>query len=142
MQRTRWSGFRDVWRLIKPYWVSRDKWKGWLLLATIVGMALGQVYISVLHRGQRAMLLNMSDLKHGIIPAKHRQYRLGYLDTARASLDVTASALTSTLFDWRAADWDEVMRGELGVDRLADAWQKITASAGPLQTIGHSSVVP
>ena len=39
------------------------------------------------------------------------------------------------------ADWDEVMRGELGVDRLADGWQKITASAGPLQTIGHSSVV-
>jgi hypothetical protein len=38
-------------------------------------------------------------------------------------------------------DWDEVMRGELGLDRLADAWQKITASAGPLQTIGHSSVV-
>src|SRR5579875_2434921 len=39
------------------------------------------------------------------------------------------------------ADWDEVMRGELGVDRLADGWQKITASAGPMQTIGHSSVV-
>ncbi len=39
------------------------------------------------------------------------------------------------------ADWDEVMRGELGIDRLADAWRKITTSAGALQTIGHSSVV-
>jgi hypothetical protein len=39
------------------------------------------------------------------------------------------------------ADWDDVMRGELGVDRLAEAWRKITASAGSLQTIGHSSVV-
>ncbi|HEY3773764.1 MAG TPA: DUF3887 domain-containing protein [Solirubrobacteraceae bacterium] len=45
--------------------------------------------------------------------------------------------------DWEhvTADWDEVMRGELGLDRLADAWRKITASAGALQTIGHSSVV-
>ena len=38
------------------------------------------------------------------------------------------------------ADWDEVMRGELGVSRLAEAWRQIIASAGPLQTIGHSSV--
>lgn len=39
------------------------------------------------------------------------------------------------------ADWDDVMRGELGLERLAEGWRQITAGAGPLQTIGHSSVV-
>jgi len=38
-------------------------------------------------------------------------------------------------------DWDEVMLGELGVERLAEAWRQILASAGRLETIGHSSVV-
>ncbi|HTU29520.1 MAG TPA: DUF3887 domain-containing protein [Solirubrobacteraceae bacterium] len=43
-------------------------------------------------------------------------------------------------WDEVTADWDEVMREELGVDQVADAWRKITASAGALRTIGHSSV--
>jgi hypothetical protein len=44
-------------------------------------------------------------------------------------------------WDEVTADWDDVMRGELGVERLAEGWRKIAASAGPLQTIGHSSIV-
>ena len=39
------------------------------------------------------------------------------------------------------ADRDEVMRAELGVERLSDAWQKIIASAGPLQAIGHDDKI-
>jgi hypothetical protein len=38
------------------------------------------------------------------------------------------------------ADWDEVMRRELGAERLQEAWQQIIASAGPLQAIGEASV--
>jgi hypothetical protein len=38
------------------------------------------------------------------------------------------------------ADWDEIMRGELGAERLQEAWRQIIASAGPLQAIGQASV--
>ncbi len=38
------------------------------------------------------------------------------------------------------ADWDDVMRAQLGAQRLGEAWRQIVASAGPLQTIGQSSV--
>jgi hypothetical protein len=38
------------------------------------------------------------------------------------------------------ADWDDVMRRELSVDQVKQGWSQIVASAGPLQTIGHSTV--
>ncbi|MDE3061205.1 MAG: ABC transporter ATP-binding protein/permease, partial [Pseudomonadota bacterium] len=37
-----------AWQLTKPFWRSKGRWKDWLLLVTIIGLALGQVYISVL----------------------------------------------------------------------------------------------
>jgi putative ATP-binding cassette transporter len=42
------SDWRAVWRLIKPYWVSEEKWKAFGLLATVVALALGMVYVNVL----------------------------------------------------------------------------------------------
>ncbi len=42
------TNWRSTWRLILPYWVSEDRWKGRALLGTIVALALGQVYLSVL----------------------------------------------------------------------------------------------
>ena len=44
-ERVHW---RAVWQLIKPYWISEDKWKAFGLLAAIIGLALGMVYINVL----------------------------------------------------------------------------------------------
>jgi vitamin B12/bleomycin/antimicrobial peptide transport system ATP-binding/permease protein len=42
------SGFvRDVWRLIKPYWTSEEKFSAWLLLAAVIGLTLAMVYMSV-----------------------------------------------------------------------------------------------
>jgi vitamin B12/bleomycin/antimicrobial peptide transport system ATP-binding/permease protein len=38
---------RDAWQLAAPYWRSKEKWAARLLLAVIVGLNLGQVYISV-----------------------------------------------------------------------------------------------
>jgi hypothetical protein len=45
--------------------------------------------------------------------------------------------------DWGrvTVDWDEAMHAELGPERLAEAWSRITASAGELQTIGRATVV-
>ncbi|HZW13861.1 MAG TPA: ABC transporter ATP-binding protein/permease [Noviherbaspirillum sp.] len=44
-QRTDW---RAVWLLIKPYWNSEEKWTARGLLAAVVTLALGLVYLDVL----------------------------------------------------------------------------------------------
>lgn len=38
---------RDVWRLIKPYWTSRERYSAWILLATVIGLTLAMVYMNV-----------------------------------------------------------------------------------------------
>ncbi|BFO11621.1 hypothetical protein GGER_41310 [Serratia rubidaea] len=37
-----------VWQLIKPFWVSEEKGRAWVMLIAIVALSLGLVYISVL----------------------------------------------------------------------------------------------
>ncbi|SDH95877.1 putative ATP-binding cassette transporter [Pseudomonas flavescens] len=37
----------SAWQLIIPYWVSRDSWKGWLLLATQLALMFSAVYVAV-----------------------------------------------------------------------------------------------
>ena len=39
---------RTVWLLARPYWFSEDRWPGRGLLAIIVGMSLGLVFLNVL----------------------------------------------------------------------------------------------
>jgi putative ATP-binding cassette transporter len=58
MTHSRWMGFIQIWKLIKPYWVSEQKGRGWLLLVTIIALALGQVYISVLINSWNAAFYN------------------------------------------------------------------------------------
>ena len=41
------SAVRDAWRLTKPYWKSEEKWSAWGLLLAVIGLNLGNVYISV-----------------------------------------------------------------------------------------------
>ena len=36
-----------VWQLIKPFWVSEERWRAWMMLIAIVVLSLGLVYISV-----------------------------------------------------------------------------------------------
>jgi vitamin B12/bleomycin/antimicrobial peptide transport system ATP-binding/permease protein len=38
----------DAWRMIRPYWVSEDRWPGLGLLLVVVSLTLGMVYLSVL----------------------------------------------------------------------------------------------
>jgi putative ATP-binding cassette transporter len=40
--------WRAVWQLIKPFWVSEEKWRAALLLASVVVLSLGSVYLNVL----------------------------------------------------------------------------------------------
>lgn len=37
-----------IWRLVKPYWVSEERWKAWTLLTVIIALVLVMVYINVL----------------------------------------------------------------------------------------------
>jgi putative ATP-binding cassette transporter len=39
---------RAAWRLTRPYWGSEQKWSAWGLLAVVIALNLGNVYISVL----------------------------------------------------------------------------------------------
>jgi putative ATP-binding cassette transporter len=41
------SFLRDVWRLIKPYWTSEERFTAWLLLAAVIGLTLAMVYMNV-----------------------------------------------------------------------------------------------
>ncbi|AON57177.1 ABC transporter ATP-binding protein/permease [Herbaspirillum seropedicae] len=37
----------EIWALIRPFWVSEEKWKAWALLLSIIALNLGMVYINV-----------------------------------------------------------------------------------------------
>jgi vitamin B12/bleomycin/antimicrobial peptide transport system ATP-binding/permease protein len=38
---------RTAWRLAQSYWTSEEKWSAWALLVGVIGLNLGNVYISV-----------------------------------------------------------------------------------------------
>jgi putative ATP-binding cassette transporter len=40
--------FSDAWTIARPYWFSEDRWRGLALLAAVVGLNLGIVFINVL----------------------------------------------------------------------------------------------
>jgi len=47
MRKTRRNITRAAWRLAKCYWTSEEKWSAWALLVSVIGLNLGNVYISV-----------------------------------------------------------------------------------------------
>jgi vitamin B12/bleomycin/antimicrobial peptide transport system ATP-binding/permease protein len=47
MQKLKGGLLREAWLLAKPYWTSEERRRAWLLLAAIVALTLGSVYISV-----------------------------------------------------------------------------------------------
>jgi vitamin B12/bleomycin/antimicrobial peptide transport system ATP-binding/permease protein len=47
MARVTRAFLRDVWALARPYWFSEDRWAGRGLLAVVLAMTLGMVYLNV-----------------------------------------------------------------------------------------------
>ena len=47
MHNTRRNISRVAWRLARCYWTSEEKWSAWALLIGVIGLNLGNVYISV-----------------------------------------------------------------------------------------------
>jgi putative ATP-binding cassette transporter len=50
--------WRAVWHLTRPYWVSEERWSARLLLAAIVGLNLGLVYLNVLFNAWNNLFYN------------------------------------------------------------------------------------
>ena len=48
MERFNRAFFRGAWRIAAPYWKSEERWAAYGLLAIVVGLSLGLVYINVL----------------------------------------------------------------------------------------------
>ncbi|MBV9107018.1 MAG: ABC transporter ATP-binding protein/permease, partial [Verrucomicrobia bacterium] len=47
MHKARRNITRTAWGLAKRYWTSEEKWSAWGLLVGVIGLNLGNVYISV-----------------------------------------------------------------------------------------------
>lgn len=43
-----WDFCKNIWKLTRTYWYSEEKWRARLLLAIIIGLNLGHVYLLVL----------------------------------------------------------------------------------------------
>ncbi|MSP82395.1 MAG: ABC transporter ATP-binding protein/permease [Alphaproteobacteria bacterium] len=54
---------RDVWLLTRPYWFSEERWSARGLLAVIVVLNLGQVYLSVLFNDWNNLFYNSLEAK-------------------------------------------------------------------------------
>ena len=55
---------RDLWRLVRPYWYSEERWPARALLATIIALTLGMVWINVeINQWQNAFFNSLQDKK-------------------------------------------------------------------------------
>ncbi|HYD96735.1 MAG TPA: ABC transporter ATP-binding protein/permease [Noviherbaspirillum sp.] len=98
-ERTDW---RAVWRLIKPYWSSEEKWRARGLLAAVVALALGMVYLDVLFNEWNRDFYNALDNKD--YPAFRAQlWRFSYLAFIYIAVAIYRVYLTQALeMRWRA----------------------------------------
>lgn len=54
---------REMWVLARPYWVSEERWSAWALLAVIVGLNLGAVYLNVVFNDWNNLFYNSLEHK-------------------------------------------------------------------------------
>lgn len=56
--------WRVVWTLLQPYWQSEEKWRARCLLASVVTLALGMVYLNVLFNDWNRDFYNALETKN------------------------------------------------------------------------------
>jgi putative ATP-binding cassette transporter len=96
--RTDW---RAIWRLLKPYWVSDDKWAGRGLLLTVVVLALGMVYLNVLFNDWNKEFYNALENKN-FDAFKVQLWRFSYLAFIYIGVAIYKIYLTQALeIRWR-----------------------------------------
>lgn len=91
----------EVWRLISPYWRSEERYRAWAMLACIIVLNLGFVYISVLLNEWNAKFYNaIQQLDQASFISQC--YRFAGLIILIVSVYVANAFLTSLLgFQWR-----------------------------------------
>jgi vitamin B12/bleomycin/antimicrobial peptide transport system ATP-binding/permease protein len=108
------TDWRALWRLIKPFWVSEEKWRGALLLASVVALSLGMVYLNVLFNDWNRDFYNALESRN--FPLFSAQlWRFSYLAFFFIAVAIYKIYLTQALeIRWRAwmtrnymADWLE-----------------------------------
>jgi putative ATP-binding cassette transporter len=98
-ERTDW---RAVWRLTKPYWSSEEKWRARGLLAAVIALALGMVYLNVLFNGWNRDFYNALENKD-FTEFKAQLWRFSYLAFIYIAVAIYRIYLTQALeIQWRA----------------------------------------
>ncbi|HJV84862.1 MAG TPA: ABC transporter ATP-binding protein/permease [Noviherbaspirillum sp.] len=98
-ERTDW---RLVWNLIKPYWVSEERWKARALLAAVVALALGMVYLDVQFNAWNRDFYNALENKDFQV-FRAQLWRFSYLAFIYITVAIYQVYLTQSLeMRWRA----------------------------------------
>jgi putative ATP-binding cassette transporter len=94
--------WRAIWRLIKPYWSSEEKWRAWGLLAAVIALALGMVYLNVLFNLWNREFYNALENKD-FSEFKQQLWRFSYLAFIYIAVAIYRIYLTQALqIQWRA----------------------------------------
>ena len=98
-----------IWHLIKPYWVSEERWKAWGLFSIILALVLVMVYINVLITDwNRTMYDSMQNKDY--VAFKHLLWQFSYLAFAYISVATARIYLTQSLqIRWRTWMTDKYM---------------------------------
>lgn len=95
------SDWRAVWHLIKPYWVSEERWKARGLLFAVIVLALGMVYLNVLFNDWNREFYNALENKN-FAAFKEQLWRFSYLAFAYIAVAIYKIYLTQGLgMRWR-----------------------------------------
>ena len=96
---------------VHKQWDKKQKWKN---------QYYNEFYITLLHDGQGALLVDKSSLKHVVLPARNRGFRNAFLNKAASDLDNAVSGIISELSSrYDARRLSAVERLPLHLDPLA-----------------------
>ena len=99
--------------MLKPYWVSEDKWKARGLLAAVVALALGMVYLNVLFNEWNRVFYNALESKD-FATFKAQLWRFSYLAFIFIAVAIYKVYLTQALeIRWRGWMTRQYMDGWL-----------------------------
>lgn len=102
----------DLWRLVRPYWCSDEKWSARALLATIVALTLGMVWINVeINQWQNAFFNSLQDKEQAVF--FDLLIRFGWLAAAFIAMAVYQLYLNQ----WLQIRWRRWL-----TDRYLDEW--------------------
>jgi putative ATP-binding cassette transporter len=96
------TDWRAVWQLIKPFWVSEEKWKALGLLATVIALALSMVYLDVLFNAWNRDFYNALENKD-FVAFRSQLWRFSYLAFIYIAVAIYRVYLMQALeMRWRA----------------------------------------